>query len=281
MFKIVSATTEQMASARAANRGKRRFPVTIRGFRLGTGLILFVYVTTHLANHALGLISLEAMEVGREYFLLAWRNPVGSVLLVGSLLAHMMLALDSLYRRRRLKMSVGEALQFVLGFAAPILLVSHILGTRAAFQLYGTDDTYAYVLLAIWVDDPTHGLRQSTATVIIWVHACIGVYYWLRLKPWFARALAWLYGLALLIPVLGLLGFVNGGRAVGQLVADDPGFRLDLALDTNAPTAEQAAALGDLENRIFIFLAALLVGTLIARVLRTYTERRRGIIRVR
>ncbi len=280
MFKIVSATTEQMASARAANRGKRRFPVTIRGFRLGTGLILFVYVTTHLANHALGLISLEAMEVGREYFLLAWRNPVGSVLLVGSLLAHMMLALDSLYRRRRLKMSVGEALQFVLGFAAPILLVSHILGTRAAFQLYGTDDTYAYVLLAIWVDDPTHGLRQSTATVIIWVHACIGVYYWLRLKPWFARALAWLYGLALLIPVLGLLGFVNGGRAVGQLVADDPGFRLDLALDTNAPTAEQAAALGDLENRIFIFLAALLVGTLIARVLRTYTERRRGIIRV-
>jgi adenylate cyclase len=280
VFKIVSATTEQMTSTHAVKRGKRRFPVTIRGLRLGTGLILFVYVITHLINHALGLISLEAMEMGREYFLLAWRNPVGSVLLIGSLLAHMMLALDAVYRRRRLKMSVGEALQFVLGFAAPILLVSHILGTRAAFELYGTDDTYAYVLMALWVDDPTHGLRQSTATVIIWVHACIGIYYWLRLKPWFARALAWLYGLALLIPVLGLLGFVNGGRAVGQLVADDPGFRLDVALDTNAPTAEQAAGLGDLENYIFIFLATLLVGTLIARAFRTYNERRRGIIRV-
>ncbi len=269
-----------MATGRAARGRKRRFTVTIRGLRLGTGLILFAYVVTHLINHALGLISLEAMEMGREYFLLLWRNFVGSTLLIGSLLAHMMLALHAVYRRRRLKMSTGEALQFVLGFAAPILLVSHILGTRAAVQLYGTDDTYAYVLMALWVDDPTHGLRQSTATVIIWVHACIGMYYWLRLKPWFARATAWLYGLALLIPVLGLLGFVAGGRSVGRLVADDPGFRLDLALDTNAPTAEQAAALGALADRIFIFLAAMLVATLIARALRIYNERRRGVIRV-
>lgn len=261
-------------------RGKRRFPVTVRGLRLATGLVLFAYVTTHLINHALGLISLEMLEAGREYFLLVWRNPVGSVLLIGSLLVHMMLALDAVYRRRRLKMSIGEALQLILGFAAPILLISHILGTRAAFQFYGTDDTYAYVLLALWVDDPTHGIRQTSATVIIWIHACIGIYYWLRLKPWFARALAWLYGLAWLIPVLGLLGFVNGGRIVGQLVADDPGFRLDLALDTNAPTAEQAAALGLLENSIFIFLAAMLVGTLIARAFRLYTERRRGVIRI-
>ena len=280
MFKIVSAATEQITSASAVKRGKWRFSVTIRGLRLGTGLILFVYVVTHLINHSLGLISLEAMESGREYFLLAWRNPVGSVLLLGSLLAHMMLALDAVYRRRRLKLSIGEALQLILGFAAPILLVSHILGTRAALQLYDTNDTYAYVLLALWVDDPTHGLRQSAATVIIWIHACIGLYYWLRLKPWFERSVAWLYGLALLIPVLGLLGFVNGGRAVGQLVADDPGFRLDLAFDTNAPTPEQAADLGVFEDRIFIFLAALMVGTLIARAIRIYAERRRGIIRI-
>ncbi|MFT5180799.1 MAG: adenylate cyclase [Alphaproteobacteria bacterium] len=269
-----------MTSPPAIRRGKRRALVTIRGLRLGTGLILFAYVITHLMNHSLGLISLDAMEAGRDYFLLIWRNPVGSVLLLGSLLLHMMLALDAVYRRRRLRMSVGEALQLILGFAAPILLVSHILGTRAAVQFYDTNDTYAYVLLAIWVDDPTHGIRQITATVIIWVHACIGMYYWLRLKQWFARALAWLYGLALLIPVLGLLGFVNGGRAVGQLLTDDPGFRLDLALDTKSPTAEQATSLGVLEDGIFIFLATLLVGTLIARALRLNAERRRGIVRI-
>ena len=109
VFKIVSAATEQITSASAVKRGKWRFSVTIRGLRLGTGLILFVYVVTHLINHSLGLISLEAMESGREYFLLVWRNPVGSVLLLGSLLAHMMLALDAIYRRRRLKLSIGEA----------------------------------------------------------------------------------------------------------------------------------------------------------------------------
>ena len=280
MFKIVSATTLNNPPAAVIKPGKRRIPVTIRGLRLGTGLILFAYVITHLANHSLGLISLEAMEAGRGYFLLFWRNPVGSVLLIGSLLLHMMLALDAIYRRRRLRMSIGEALQLILGFAAPILLVSHILGTRAAVQFYDTNDTYAYVLMALWVDDPTHGIRQSAAAVIVWIHACIGIYYWLRLKQWFARTLAWLYGLALLIPVLGLLGFVNGGRAVGQLVANDPGFRLDLAFDTKSPTADQAAALGVLEDRIFIFLAVLLVATLVARAMRLYAERRRGILRI-
>ena len=37
----------------------------VRRLRLWSGLVLFVYVATHLANHSLGLISLEAMEGGR------------------------------------------------------------------------------------------------------------------------------------------------------------------------------------------------------------------------
>lgn len=40
----------------------------IRRLRLITGLVLFAYLTTHLANHALGLISLDAMETGRSGF---------------------------------------------------------------------------------------------------------------------------------------------------------------------------------------------------------------------
>ena len=41
--------------------------ITKRRLRLGSGLILFVFVLTHLTNHALGLISLEAMEAGQHY----------------------------------------------------------------------------------------------------------------------------------------------------------------------------------------------------------------------
>ena len=33
---------------------------TRRGWRLGSGLVLFTYVALHLANHALGLVSVAA-----------------------------------------------------------------------------------------------------------------------------------------------------------------------------------------------------------------------------
>jgi len=276
----VSASDPTKSSVSRKNPRKRGIPVTKRGLRLGSGLILFAFVIIHLANHALGLISLEAMEAGREYFLLLWRNPVGTTLFVGSLMTHAAFALYAVYSRRRLKMSIGEALQLILGFAAPILLVSHVLGTRAAMQLYGTEDTYAYVLLALWLDNPMGGLQQAAATIILWVHACIGLYYWLRLKPWFMRILPWLYGVALLVPVLGLLGFVFAGRAVERLAAEDPGFRLDLAIDNTAPEAAQIAYLYQLESWIFMGMAAAIALTLLARALRLYLESREGVVRI-
>lgn len=276
----MSAAGDAATTPRGDGLSRPKLRITKRGLRLGSGLILFAFVTTHLFNHALGLISLEAVEAGRQYFLLIWRNPVGTVLFAGSLVIHMMLALHALYMRRRLRMSVGEAAQLILGFAAPVLLVSHILGTRAAAQLFGTDDTYTYVLLALWVDDPTRGLRQTSATLIVWIHACIGLYYWLRLKPWFIRAMPWLYGIAILVPVLGLLGFVSAGRTVDRLVAEDPGFRLDIAIDTDAPLPEQVAFLYDLERGILIGLGGLLVATILARAIRLYIENRRGMIRI-
>ena len=276
----MSESNAQNRGARPKKAGNLRIPVTKRGLRLGSGLILFAFVVTHLANHALGLISLEAMELGRKYFLLLWRNPAGTMLFVGALLVHMAFALYAVYSRRRLKMSIGEALQLILGFAAPVLLVIHLLGTRAAVQLYGTDDTYAYVLLALWVDNPVSGVRQTAATLIVWVHACIGLDYWLRLKPWFMRILPWLYGVALLVPVLGLLGFVSAGRAVGRLAAEDPGFRLDIVIDNTAPDPDQIAFLYQLESRIFIGMAVAVLLTLIARAIRQYLEHRVGIVRI-
>src|SRR2546425_1604276 len=39
--------------------------LSVRRVRLWSGLVLFAYVTTHLANHSLGLVSLDAMEAGR------------------------------------------------------------------------------------------------------------------------------------------------------------------------------------------------------------------------
>ena len=89
-------------------------PSVVRRVWLWSGLVLFTYVATHLANHALGLVSLEAMETGRAWFLLVWRHPVGTVALYGALSAHIVLALWSLYRRRHFRLPAWEALQLLL-----------------------------------------------------------------------------------------------------------------------------------------------------------------------
>ena len=93
----------------------------IRRLRLGSGLVLLAYLATHFANHALGLVSLDAMEDGREWFLLLWRNPVGTTALYAALLVHAVLAFWSLYRRRTLRMPAWEAAQLALGLAIPPL----------------------------------------------------------------------------------------------------------------------------------------------------------------
>jgi adenylate cyclase len=73
--------------------------LVVRQCWLCSGMVLFSYVATHLANHALGLISLTAMDVGRNWFLAVWRHPLGTVVLYGALLVHVALALSTLYQR--------------------------------------------------------------------------------------------------------------------------------------------------------------------------------------
>ena len=76
----------------------------MRLLRLVTGLVVAVFVVGHFLNHALGVVSIEAMDRVRVMLAAWWRSPVGSVLLYGSLLTHFGLALVSLYRRTTLRM---------------------------------------------------------------------------------------------------------------------------------------------------------------------------------
>ncbi|MGE0256506.1 MAG: adenylate/guanylate cyclase domain-containing protein [Alphaproteobacteria bacterium] len=242
---------------------------------------MFAFVVTHLLNHALGLISLDAMEAGRRWFLLLWRNPPAEQLFMASVAIHVALAYWAIYRRRQLlRIPPGEALQLLLGLAVPPLLVSHVLGTRIAASAYGTEDAYSYVLLSLWVDDPNFGARQVAATLVVWGHACIGLYFWLRLKPWYRTCAPYLFGGALLLPVMALLGYVAGGREVARLAAE-PGWRGELRFDLRLPDAEEVGALLQVQDVTLAFLAAMLAITLGARAIRLAVERRRGIVRVR
>ena len=134
-------------------------PSVVRRAWLWSGLVLFTYVATHLANHALGLISLEAMETGRDWFLLVWRHPVGTVALYGALSAHIVLALSSLYQRHHFRLPAWEALQLLLGLSIPPLLVTHIVGTRLSHAWFNTSDSYTRLVLLYWQFRPDLGTK--------------------------------------------------------------------------------------------------------------------------
>ncbi|MFO1061612.1 MAG: adenylate/guanylate cyclase domain-containing protein [Dongiaceae bacterium] len=246
--------------------------------RLATGLVLLAYLVTHLANHALGLISLGAMEAGRLWFTALWAGPPGLVLLLGSLSVHLGLALWALYRRRSLlRMRRWEAAQLLLGLAVPPLLAIHVLGTVVSALAFGTHTLYAYLLLVLWVFSPDVGLQQAIVVLVAWTHGCIGLHFWLRLKPWYAAWRPYLFAAALLLPVLSLLGFVEGGRAVARLY-DDPAWMAALQARVDFPSQAQVDALYRWEHQFFLVYAGLLAAILLARLGRDLLHRRFAVV---
>ncbi len=245
--------------------------------RLWSGCVLFTYVTLHLANHALGLISLDAMEAGRVWFLALWRNPLGAVLLYSAFITHILMALWSIYRRRTWRMPAWEATQLALGLTIPVLLAAHVVGTRLANLLYDQADPYHRVVLVQWQLRPDIGLRQTIVLVVAWLHGCIGMHFWLRIRRWYPRARAPLFAAAVLWPVLALLGFTQGGREVATL-AREPGAVARLLQQKVRP--DEAARLKRIEWAIYGTFGGALGAVLLARAGRRVLEHRRGTIRI-
>jgi adenylate cyclase len=251
--------------------------MSIRRTRIVTGLVLFTYLTTHLLNATLGLISLEAMEAGRVWFLALWRNPVATTIFYGSLLTHFVLALYALYQRRHLRIPFWEALQLALGLCIPLFLATHFTATRMAFEWHGVVDSYAKTVLSFWRQNPLSGVRQSFLILIAWTHGCIGLRFWLRLRPWYPRYAAMLYGVALLVPVLAFLGFTQAGREIDYLIARDPNWTDQLYRAANALQPGEGQDLVALRDGIFYGFLGCVGAVIIARMLRHLAERRRRV----
>lgn len=247
-----------------------------RRLRLWSGLVLFAYVTTHLLNHALGIISLEVLEAGRLWFLAVWRNPIGTALLYPSLVIHVALVLWAVYQRRHLRIPRWEIVRLGLGLAMPFLLLPHIFGTRVLHDAFGAEDTYAYVVTGMWVLHPSSSVLQSVLLVIAWTHGCMGIHYWLRIKPWYPLVQPILRALAVLIPVLALLGFADAGRALAVLAADPAWLRQTFA---TASEHDEEVVLGWGSISIVVFVAAVILA-FGGRLVRTAIQRRKGVVRL-
>src|ERR1700691_4380664 len=250
---------------------------SLRQIRLATGLVLYVYVALHFTNHALGNISIGAMESGLAVQKLIWQSPPGAVILYASLLTHMSLGFWALYERRRFRWTRLEATQLVLGLSIPFLLTNHVIGTRVALSHFGIEKGYAQELVGFWVNSPLLGALQAVLLLIVWIHGCLGIHFWLRLKPFYPRVKEPLLAAAVLLPTLALLGYYQGGEHT-LLLVQDPAWRARNLSPDHIGTPAQNAVLLDERTRLLVALAAALAATILARGFRRWRENRVGSI---
>ena len=252
----------------------------IRRLRLFSGLVMLAYVTMHLLNHAVGLVSLPAMEMVLARVFLIWSNPPAQALLYGSFLVHYTLALWALWERRTLRLQAGELTQVVLGFAVPILLVRHVAATRISEDFFGTNiGYYTFILWVYFVRAPELGVLQMVTLVVAWTHAMFGLHFWLRVRPWYARVHPAAVGVAMLVPVLSLLGAIEAGRQVAALAAD-PAWTREVFAHMQLPAPAVVHELDLISTVLGWFFAGTVAAVLLARLVRRLWQRRHGLVRI-
>jgi len=201
--------TGSAPSPMPARRGTPGSGHVLQRLRLASGLVLFVYVLIHLLNHALGVVSVAWMEAVEPYRTALWRSLPGTVLLYGALAVHVVLALVRIARRRSIRMPIWEAVQMGLGLLIPFWLVNHVVGTRVLHDVFGIEDNYVHVLTLLW---PGLATFQTTLLLLVWIHGCIGLHFWLRLKRWYRPAAPWLLVGAIGVPFFATWGWIEAAR---------------------------------------------------------------------
>lgn len=252
--------------------------IGVRQVRLITGLVMFVYIFSHFFNHALGNISYDAMETWLRYHVWFWRIPIVNDTLYLAAIIHFSLGLWALYQRRHFRYSTAEITQLVLGLSIPLWLAGHLGAERLSGALFGWPPfNYASALYTYWVTAPYNIAVQFISLTVAWTHACIGLYFWLRLKSFFDWAAPVLLSVAVLMPALAMIGAHHGGREVAQL-AEDSEWRNE---NLKRVPAGQARLITEISLVYFPVAYGAAIGLVFAgRGLRTFRERRRGMVTI-
>jgi len=251
--------------------------IGLRQVRLGCGLVLFGYLLSHFLNHALGNISLEAMASGLRYHLAFWQFPPVAIVFYGAALIHTGLGIWSLYARRQFRWKAIEPLQLLLGLSIPALVIAHISGVRLGEALFGHQKLYPQVLYAYWIAAPYKIWLLFAALNIAWIHGCIGLFFWLRMKRFYRRAAPLLLAAAVLVPTLAMLGLYQGARSIAAASAR-PGWKADNLSLVQVGTPAEQAVLDTIADDFLILYLGLIGCALLARAARALADRRGGMI---
>ncbi len=191
---------------RALRTAPRR-TIGVRRLRLASGLVLFTYVTLHYLDHALGNISVEAMEKGaRDPEAALAVAPRRAPALRRAPHPHEPRFLGAL-RAATVPLERLEATQLALGLTIPFLLADHVFGTRVALSLFGADKGYAAGALQVQLlvairPSPGHPPASSCGFTAASASTSGS-----SLKPFYPRVKSLLLSGAVLVPTLALLGF--------------------------------------------------------------------------
>jgi adenylate cyclase len=251
--------------------------IGVRQIRLACALVLFSYLLSHFLNHGLGIISPQALADGVAFHVAFWRFLPVAIVFYTAAIVHGGLGIWALYQRRQFSRRAVEPLQLVLGLSIPALIFAHIVGVRLGQAMYGHDKLYPQVLYAYWVTSPARVWLMTITVLVAWIHGCIGLHFWLRMKRFYRRAAPWLLGCAVLIPTLALLGFYQGGRTI-RAESTAPQWRADNVSERQMGTPTEQMTLEDIANGFLIAYLGLLAAALLARAVRTLHERSGGII---
>jgi adenylate cyclase len=252
--------------------------IGVRQIRLATGLIMFSYVFSHFFNHALGNISYDLMQGWLWYHIWWWRIPAVNITLYTAAAIHFSLGLWALYQRRHFRYTVAEITQLLLGLSIPLLLANHFGAQRISGALYDwPPSSYATPLFGYWVNRQYLIAVQFILLTVAWTHACIGLYFWLRMKPFFRWAAPILLSIAVLLPPLAMLGAHQGAQEVIRR-AKDPAWR---AQNIKPIPREKREVIDNITLFYFpIGYAAAILLVFAARGVRSLHERRRGVFTV-
>src|SRR6266550_2844105 len=250
--------------------------ISVRQIRLGCGLVLFAYLVSHFLNHALGNISMDALATGVYYHAGFWQFLPVAIGFYTAALVHTGLGIWALYERRQFRWKAIEPLQLVLGLSIPALVITHLVGVRFGQTLFGHEKLYPQVLFAYWIVWPYKIWLMYAVMIVAWVHGCIGLYFWLRMKAFYQRAAPFLLAAAVLVPTLAMLGLYQGGRSV--LDSDSVEWRAENLSPRQVGTPVEQAVLDSIADYFLIFYLGLLGFVLLARGARALNERRGGMI---
>ena len=265
-----------MATSLKENLARFVRGIGVRQVRLVCGLVLFAYLVSHFLNHALGNISMDALATGVYYHTLFWQFPPVGMAFYAAALVHSGLGIYALYQRREFRWKAIEPLQLVLGLSIPALVITHIAGVRLGQALFGHVKLYPQVLFGYWIVWPLKMWLLFAVMIIAWVHGCIGLYFWLRMKAFFKHAAPYLLAAAVLVPTLALLGLYQAGRDVVD--SDSVEWRAENLSPDKVGTSAQQTVLTRIEDYFLIGYLGLVGLVLLARGARAAGERRGGMI---